>query len=285
MSYPNPTVCYMLVKARGHCNNKHFFLPEFNLMTSLRLLFLPILIYLCPTILLLAEEPVVEDPVAITTTPAHRMNENNKRRGPWWKDRHEEKRTLAQQGDWELVFIGDSITHGWERNGKAAWDQYYGERKALNLGFGGDRTEHVLWRLDHGEFDGYKPRVAVIMIGTNNTGHDMHPPESIAAGIQKIVATIQKKSPDTKILLLGIFPRGATTDDPKRVNNDKTNDIISAMADEKRVFFLNINDEFLTEDGVLTREIMPDLLHPKEKGYAIWAEAIEPTLARLYDMK
>ena len=214
-----------------------------------------------------------------------KMNENNKRRGPWWKDRHEEKRTLAQQGDWELVFIGDSITHGWERNGKAAWDQYYGERKALNLGFGGDRTEHVLWRLDHGEFDGYKPRVAVIMIGTNNTGHDMHPPESIAAGIQKIVATIQKKSPDTKILLLGIFPRGATTDDPKRVNNDKTNDIISAMADEKRVFFLNINDEFLTEDGVLTREIMPDLLHPKEKGYAIWAEAIEPTLARLYDMK
>ncbi|MEC7709246.1 MAG: acetylglucosamine-6-sulfatase, partial [Planctomycetota bacterium] len=78
---------------------------------------------------------------------------------------------------------------------------------------------------------------------------------------------------------------GATTDDPKRVNNDKTNDIISTMADEKRVFFLNINDEFLNEDGVLTREIMPDLLHPKEKGYAIWAEAIEPTLARLYDMK
>ena len=104
------------------------------------------------------------------------------------------------------------------------------------------------------------------MIGTNNTGHDMHPPEAIAAGIKKIVATIQKKSPDTKILLLGIFPRGATTDDPKRVNNDKTNDIISTVADEKRIFFLNINDAFLTEDGVLTKEIMPDLLHPKEKG-------------------
>ena len=151
-------------------------------MTSLRFLFLPILVFLCPTILPLAEEPVIEDAIAITTTPAHRMNENNKRRGPWWKDRHEEKRALAQQGDWELVFIGDSITHGWERNGKTAWDQYYGDRKALNLGFGGDRTEHVLWRLDHGEFDGYKPLVAVIMIGTNNTGHDMHPPEAIAAG-------------------------------------------------------------------------------------------------------
>ena len=82
---------------------------------------------------------------------------------------------LAQQGGWELVFLGDSITHGWERNGKSTWDKYYGARKAINLGFGGDRTEHVLWRLEHGEFDGYKPRVAVIMIGTNNTGHDMQP--------------------------------------------------------------------------------------------------------------
>ncbi|MGI9447756.1 MAG: platelet-activating factor acetylhydrolase IB subunit [Pirellulales bacterium] len=254
-------------------------------MTFIRPLFLIILFFLYPTVLPLAQEIVTEDATTITTTPAHRLDENNKRRGSWWKDRHEEKLALAQQGDWELVFLGDSITHGWERNGKTTWDKYYGARKAINLGFGGDRTEHVLWRLNHGELDGYKPRVVVIMIGTNNTGHDMHPPEAIAAGIKKIIATIQKKSPDTKILLLGIFPRGATTDDPKRVNNDKTNDIISTMADEKSVFFLNINDEFLTEDGVLTKEIMPDLLHPKEKGYAIWAEAIEPTLARLYDMK
>ena len=258
---------------------------EFHAMTSTRSRFFIILAFLYSTVPLLANEAGIEDAITVTTTPAHRMDENNKRRGPWWKDRHEDKRALAEQGNWELVFLGDSITHGWERNGQTTWDKYYGDRKAINLGFGGDRTEHVLWRLDHGEFDGYKPRVAVIMIGTNNTGHDMHPPEAIAAGVKKIVATIQNKSPDTKILLLGIFPRGATTDDPKRVNNDKTNDIISTMADEKRVFFLNINDEFLTEDGVLTKEIMPDLLHPKEKGYAIWAEAIEPTLARLYDMK
>jgi beta-glucosidase len=123
------------------------------------------------------------------------------------------------------------------------------------------------------------------MIGTNNTGHDMHPPEAIAAGIEKIVTTIKNKSPDTKILLLGIFPRGATKDDPKRVNNDKTNSLIRKIADGKQIVFLNINNKFLTENGELTKEIMPDLLHPKETGYAIWAEAIEPTLARLYDMK
>jgi len=258
---------------------------EFYTMTSARSRFFVIIAFLLSTAPLRAVEEVVEEAITVTTTPAHRMDEDNKRRGPWWKDRHEEKRTLAQQGDWELVFLGDSITHGWERNGQKIWDEYYGDRKAINLGFGGDRTEHVLWRLDHGEFDGYKPRVAVIMIGTNNTGHDMHPPKAIAAGIKKIVSTIQSKSPDTKILLLGIFPRGATTDDPKRVNNDNTNALISTMADGKRIFYLNINNEFLTDDGVLTKEIMPDLLHPKEKGYAIWAEAIEPTLARLYDMK
>jgi beta-glucosidase len=111
----------------------------------------------------------------------------------------------------------------------------------------------------------------------------MQPPEAIAAGIEKIVYTIQRKSPTTKILLLGIFPRGATTDDPKRVNNDKTNSLIHKIADGGKIVFLNINDKFLTKDGELTKEIMPDLLHPKEMGYAIWAEAIEPTLARLYE--
>ena len=269
----------------GRIAPRNLSLFEFHAMTSTRSRFFIILAFLYSTVPLLANEAVVEDAIRVTTTPAHRMDENNKRRGPWWKDRHEEKRALAQQGDWELVFLGDSITHGWERNGQTTWDEYYGDRKAINLGFGGDRTEHVLWRLDHGEFDGYKPRVAVIMIGTNNTGHDMHPPEAIAAGIKKIVATIHNKSPDTKILLLGIFPRGATTDDPKRVNNDNTNALISTMADGKRIFFLTINNEFLTKDGVLTKEIMPDLLHPKEKGYAIWAKAMEPTLARLYDVK
>lgn len=216
------------------------------------------------------------------TTPDHKMGETGKDGKPgWWATRHADKVKLAQQGGWELVMIGDSITHGWENAGKATWDTFYAPRKALNIGYSADRTEHVLWRLDNGELDGYKPKAAVIMIGTNNTGHRNDPPEAIAAGIKAIVGRIQQKSPDTKILLLGIFPRSAHATDKARVNNDKTNELIAKFADGGKVTFLNINDKFLTPEGELTKEIMPDLLHPKEKGYGIWAEAMEPALKKL----
>lgn len=209
------------------------------------------------------------------TTPEDKLKDG------WWKTRHEAKVKLAQQGGWELVFIGDSITHGWENSGKAAWEKFYAPRKALNLGYSADRTEHVLWRLDHGEIDGLKPKAAVIMIGTNNTGHRNDPPEAIAAGIKAIIGRIHAKSADTKVLLLGIFPRSAQAADKPRVNNDKTNELIAKFADGSKVVYLNINDKFLTPAGELTKDIMPDLLHPKEKGYGIWAEAIEPALKKL----
>lgn len=211
----------------------------------------------------------------VCTTPAHRMESGKKN---WWQERHEQKAAAAAQGGWELVFIGDSITHGWENAGKQSWQQYYGQRKALNLGFSGDRTEHVLWRLDHGELDGYSPKVAVIMIGTNNTGHRKDPPQAIAAGVKQIIGRLQAKSPEAKILLLAIFPRAENKTDAQRVNNDKTNALLAALADGNRVQFLDINDRFLLPDGTLSKEIMPDLLHPQQKGYAIWGEALEPTL-------
>ncbi len=213
----------------------------------------------------------------IATTPADRLDQE------WWEKRHAEKLALVKEGGWEVAFIGDSITHGWEGHGKETWEKYYGDRKAINLGYGGDRTEHVLWRLDKGELDGYEPKVAVIMIGTNNTGHRMDAPEVIAIGVSQIVRRIQEISPKTKILLLGIFPRSAEAKDPQRENNDLTNAMLAKMGNDKTVFFLNINDKFLTEDGVLTKEVMPDLLHPEAAGYAIWAEAMEPTLAKLLE--
>jgi beta-glucosidase len=221
-----------------------------------------------------AEVPTSES-MMIATNPADRIGED------WWKQRHAEKIALAKEGGWELAFIGDSITHGWEGQGKEVWAKFYGDRKAINLGYSGDRTEHVLWRLDQGELDGYEPKVAVIMIGTNNTGHRMDAAEVIASGIRRIVQRIQEKSPTTKVLLLGIFPRAAAATDPQRENNDRVNSMIARLADEKTVFFLNINDAFLTDDGELTKEVMPDLLHPEAAGYAIWAEAMEPTLTTL----
>ena len=223
----------------------------------------------------------VEKAIKAATSPTHRMKSSEKN---WWQERHEKKLVDAQKGNWELIFLGDSITHSWEDTGKQIWNQYYGKRKALNLGFSGDRTEHVLWRLDHGELDGCQPKVVVIMIGTNNTGHRRDPPQAIAAGVEKILERVKEKLPQTKVLLLGIFPRAANKAHSKRVNNDQTNALLAKLADE-RVTYLDINSRFLMPDGTLSKEIMPDLLHPKQKGYAIWAESIEPTLKKMLNEK
>lgn len=201
----------------------------------------------------------------------------------WWVKRHEEKLKAIEDAEKiDVVFIGDSITHGWENAGKEVFANTFGSMDTLNIGYGGDRTEHVLWRFDHGELDGYEPKVAMIMIGTNNTGHRDEKSEHTAAGVKAIVEKLHEKHPETKILLLAIFPRGATTDDPKRKLNDGANVIIEKeMKGKDYVTFLNINDIFLTEDGTLPKEIMPDLLHPKQKGYQMWADAVAPKIKEL----
>lgn len=196
-----------------------------------------------------------------------------------WMNRHESMNARVKQGDVDLVFIGDSITAGWEGAGKEVWAKHYGPRKAVNLGIGGDRTQHVLWRLQNGNLEGITPKLAVIMIGTNNSNSDS--PEDIAAGVKAIVELIGQKTPETKILLLATFPRGATPDDPKRQTNEKSNAIVKQLADDQHVFFLDIGDKFLEADGTLSKEVMPDLLHLNEKSYATWAEAIEPTVKKL----
>ncbi len=200
----------------------------------------------------------------------------------WWGKRHEEKLAeKKERGQIDVVMIGDSITHGWEGAGKETWDKFYGSRKALNLGYSGDRTEQVIWRLQHDEVEGISPKLAIIMIGTNNAGHRKEKSADTAAGVKAILDELGKRLPDTKCLVLAIFPRGAKPDDELRQLNDGTNKILATYADDKRVFFLNINDKFLTADGTLPTDIMPDSLHPNEKGYAIWAEAVEPTVEKL----
>lgn len=204
----------------------------------------------------------------------------------WWSKRHEEKlKEKEALKEVNLLMIGDSITHGWEGSGKKVWDKYYAKRQTLNIGFSGDRTENVLWRLQHGAVDGISPKLAVIMIGTNNTGHRMDKPEEIAAGVKAILTELEKRTPATKCLVLAIFPRGPNSEDSMRKINDATNEIIKGFADGQRVFYLNINDKFLEADGTLPKSIMPDLLHPQEEGYAIWAEAMEPTIAKLMEEK
>ena len=180
-----------------------------------------------------------------------------------------------------LVFIGDSITHGWENDGKPAWDAHYAPHHALNLGYGGDRTENVLWRLQHGEVDGIEPKVAVLMFGTNNTGHRLEDPALTVAGIERNLAELKKRLPRTRILLLAVFPREEKPDGVLRKINEEINRMLPRLADGKQVHFLNINQAFLQPDGTLSKEIMPDLLHPNARGYAIWAAAMQPELERL----
>lgn len=210
-----------------------------------------------------------------------------------WLKRHETFNEISKKGEAKLVFLGDSITQGWEGKGKTVWPKYYGDRKAANFGIGGDRTEHVLWRLDNGNFDGLKPELIVLMIGTNNTGHVGRPQEELkgavyhcsaeetADGVEMILRKLKQKAPQAKVLMLGIFPRGETPADAMRQQNEKTNELIAKLADGKQVHYLNIGAKFLQSDGTLTREIMPDLLHLSEKGYEMWAEAIEPDVKKL----
>ena len=200
------------------------------------------------------------------------------RKDEWWMKRHQSMNKNAKKPH-DLLFIGDSITQGWEGSGKGTWEKYYGNRKALNLGISGDRTEHVIWRLDNGNLRNQKKaKAAVVMIGTNNTGHIMQDPTEVRDGVERIVSTLRARCPQAKILLLGVFPRGVKPDDAKRKNNLEINKFISELHNGERIHYLDISDKFLTAEGILTKQVMPDALHPRQKGYEIWAEAIEPKL-------
>jgi lysophospholipase L1-like esterase len=197
----------------------------------------------------------------------------------WWGPRHEAVSKELVSSDVQLLFIGDSITHGWEGGGKEIWDQYYAPRKAVNMGFGGDRTQHVLWRLDDTQF-GCSPKLAILMIGTNNSNGTDNTAEEIADGIIAICQRLRERLPRTKILMLAIFPRNPGPGE-QREKNAEASRLASRIADDKMIYYLDINKEFLTDDDVLTKAIMPDYLHPNATGYKIWAEAIEPTVSRL----
>jgi lysophospholipase L1-like esterase len=191
------------------------------------------------------------------------------------RNRHDEFLKIAKAGGVDLLFLGDSITDGWRGGGHAVWDKYFAPLKAANFGIGGDRTEHVIWRIRNGELDGIAPKLAVLMIGTNNGGDSA---EDVAAGIRTILTDIHTRSPKTRILLLGIFPRSEQPDGAREKNN-QVNKLVAKYADGKNLVYLDIGEKFLAADKkTLPTDIMPDHLHPNEKGYQIWADAIIDTV-------
>jgi beta-glucosidase len=201
-------------------------------------------------------------------------NENNAN----WMARHQAMNDRAKQGHVDLIYVGDSIVQHFDKQGKDTWDRYYAPRNGLNLGISGDRTEHVLWRLDHGNIDGISPKLAIVMIGQNNGGSNTG--EEIGAGVTAVVQKIHAKLPNTKILILAIFFRREKPTEERDVLT-KANQIASKLADNKTIFYMDINKIFLRPDGSIPADLMPDFEHPSPKGHRLWAEAIEPKVAEL----
>ncbi len=180
----------------------------------------------------------------------------------------------------DLVFDGDSITDFWEGRGKDVWKKNYAQFNPADFGISGDRTEHLLWRLDHGQVDGLHPKMVVLMIGTNNLGGNTE--AQIAEGITAIVHEYQKRLPDAVLLLQGIFPRGEKPTDSNRQKIKTINAMISKLADGNKVIYMDLSDKFLQPDGTLPRDMMPDTLHPSTKGYEVWADAIRPEIEKVF---
>jgi lysophospholipase L1-like esterase len=206
-----------------------------------------------------------------------------------FRTKHEAYVELAKKGDIDLLFMGDSITDFWRnagpdgvvnppRAGKVVWDRYYGSLKAANFGISGDSTQGVLYRLQNGEGQGFQPKAIVLMIGTNNAENCST--AEIAEGVGAVVLEMRQDFPEAKILLLGIFPRG-NPDAPVRKTVLAVNPIIAKLNDSQHIFYLDIGSKFLDQNGVLQPDIMADKLHPNEKGYEIWAQAIQGPLAEM----
>ena len=205
--------------------------------------------------------------------------------GGWtaWLLHSNDRTRWCTEQEVDLLMVGDSIVFGWSRVGKEVWDEFYGDRKAVNIGSSGDRTYHMLWHFQHGGLDGMKnrnPKLVVMMIGTNNRGQPELHGFDTAYGILALLKEIHAKLPESKILLMPIFPRGDTPDDAGRMRNEEINRIIKTCVDNETVHWLDISHVFLDEKGKLNRELMPDGLHPNVAGYRAWGKAMEPTIQK-----
>jgi lysophospholipase L1-like esterase len=225
----------------------------------------------------------VERPPSVATTPA-RHDE------PDAIARHEAILRLPGRATAPLVFLGDSITERWEAEdgGRVAWQRHWQPLGALDFGVSGDRTEHVLWRMAHGAFDGMAPKLVVLLIGTNNAGQQAEPggyrcsPRQTADGILAIVDQLRSRCPASRILLLAILPRGEEETDPIRQQTDAANALVKTSVDGRMVRFLDVGHCFMKPENTdVNIALMPDLLHPSPEGYQRWAEALAPVVAEM----
>jgi beta-glucosidase len=219
-------------------------------------------------------------PAASSVAPRTPPNQPETRTATW------EKRALgntaaaaAQAASIDVVFDGDSITDLWQKAGAQVWATAFASYHPFDFGISGDTTQNLLWRLAHGQAQGLHPKVILLMIGTNDMKYTSSPQE-IADGVAAVIQQYRKICPDAVIILQSIFPRAKLPTDPYRLKVNATNPLLAKLGDGSKVIYLDFGDKFLAPDGTISKEIMPDYLHPSEKGYQIWADAISPVLAK-----
>ena len=230
--------------------------------------------------------------IAVSAQAQNKALDPVDRKDDWWVKRHAENVERMNQGDVGLLLVGDSITHGWDNN-RELRDKFFGEFKPINLGFSGDQTAHVLWRLERLPLDKITPKVAMIMIGTNNIGHqDGSTPKEAAQGIVAIVGELKRQYPKLQIIVLKVFPRDEKPDGEYRKKVNEINEVLPGLLDTallalprgagKDVRIVDINEGFLDKDGILPKSIMGDFLHPGKEGYEYWGTTVVPLIKEAF---
>ena len=212
----------------------------------------------------------------LATEPTSEFYATNWRR--FWGPRYQEKVkfTYDNAKKIDMVFVGDSITHFWDTTGKEVAAEKFPNNTILNLGFSGDRTQQTIWVTSQKEiWSKINPKLITLMIGTNNIGWNESDAAATLEGIKIILGNLRKNAPEAKILLFAIFPRGKDNTDRFRPQINIVNAALPKLADGKNIIFVDINDKLMNPDGTITKEMMPDYLHPAKPGYIIWADAIK----------
>ena len=227
-------------------------------------------------------------PVEVTAVAKMSSQTKDSKRDPglfgnyWWANRFLSRHRLVEgfKGQTvDVVMLGDSIIHFWEWKHPESWKKFCAGRKVLNLGYGGDRTENVIWRIQHGELDGYEAKRVVLMIGTNNNSSDGTDPANVAKGVEKIIDIIKAKQPKAEIVLHPIFPRGNGPDSKRhaaaRARNDKTNAILrDYAAAHPEIRWIDFNAKLIDQTGWVPAKMMRDEIYPTDAGYEFWIEAL-----------
>jgi lysophospholipase L1-like esterase len=213
------------------------------------------------------------DVVGVTTKPAPLMWD-------YWRSRHRQLSETAAIQRPRVLFLGDSITENWQREGTKTWQACFQPLGAVNYGISGDRTQSLLWRLDDGNYAQMSPAVTVVLIGTNNLKEQRNTAEETARGVQSVVAWIRREMPASRIVLVGILPCGEYPDSLHRRDAEAVNRLLANTAPSIGVDFVDCHDSFVDAEGNVPEELMPDHLHLSPSGYNRFGTILLPAIHR-----